>query len=140
MNASVIELYEQLVNAPDERTRARLIAEAISEVDSHYPRLKEVATRHELKETELRLTREIGQIRLEIEQVRADLSKEIEQVRADLSKEIEQVRADLSKEIEQVRAEVKIGLAQVQSNLLKWSFLFWSAQMTALVVLLVKLL
>ncbi len=129
MNASVIELYEQLVNAPDERTRARLIAEAISEVDSHYPRLKEVATRHELKETELRLTREIGQIRLEIEQVRADLSKEIEQV-----------RADLSKEIEQVRAEVKIGLAQVQSNLLKWSFLFWSAQMTALVVLLVKLL
>ncbi|WP_440998045.1 coiled-coil domain-containing protein [Arhodomonas sp. SL1] len=121
---SLIELYEQLSSAPDEKTRARLVAEAFERMEERYPEVRDLATQAGMRETELRLQKEIEQVRadlkVEIEQVRADLSKEIEQVRGDLSKEIEQVRADLSKEIEQVRAELKVDIEQVRSDVLRW--------------------
>ena len=122
---SVIELYEKLASATDDKTRARIIAEAFEALEERYPSLSDIATRTHLSETELRLIKEIedtrGEIKetelrliKEIEQVRADLSKEIEDTRGEiretelrLRKEIEQVRADLSREIEQVRLEVK---------------------------------
>jgi gas vesicle protein len=126
MDASVIELYEQLANAPDERTRARIIAEALQALSERFPHLDHLATRQHLSETELRLVKqieqvrlEIEQVRLEIEQVRADLSKEIEQVRADLSKEIERVRADLSKEIERVRADLTRDIEALRVELVR---------------------
>ncbi len=72
--ASVIELYEKLASAQDDKTRARIIAEAFETLEERYPNLSEMATRTDLRENELRLTKEI-------EQLRADLSKEIEQVR-----------------------------------------------------------
>jgi len=151
MSSSALDLYDRLRTAPDDDARARIIAEAFEALEERYPHLGDMATRTHLSETELRLIKEIEQVRAdlskEIEQVRADLSKEIEQVRADLSKEIEQVRADLSKEIEQVRAdlsldierlrgEVKVGMAQTHASWLKWSFLFWITQFSAIVLLL----
>jgi len=139
MSSSVIDLYDRLRTAPDDETRARIIAEAFETLEERYPHLGDMATRTNLSETELRLIKEIEQVRAdlskdieqvraelketelrlvkEIEQVRADLSKEIEQVRADLSKEIEQVRADLSKEIEQVRADLSKEIEQVRAEL-----------------------
>ena len=151
MSSSVIDLYDKLRTAPDDEARARIIAGAFETLEERYPHLADMATRTHLSETELRLIREIEQVRAdlskeiaqvradlskEIEQVRADLSKEIEQVRADLSKEIEQVRADLSREIEQLRGEFKVELAQNHTTLLKWSFLFWMTQFGAIMLLL----
>ena len=107
---SVIELYEKLSSAPDDKTRARIIAEAFETLEERYPQLSDVATRQNLRETELRLLKEI-------EQVRANLSKEIEQVRADLSREIEQVRADTSREIEHVRGELKETELRLQKEI-----------------------
>ena len=121
---SVVELYEQLASAPDDKTRARLIAEAFERMEERYPEVKELATQSGMRETELRLQKEIveaeGRLRVEIEQLRAEVSKEIEQCRADLSKEIEQCRADLSKEIEQVRADLGKEIEQVRSGILRW--------------------
>ena len=118
---SVIELYEKLSSAPDDKTRARIIAEAFETLEERYPNLSDIATHQHLRETELCLLREIEQVRadlsIEIEQVRADLSKEIEQVRADLSKEIEQVRTDLSIEIEHVRSELKETELRLQKEI-----------------------
>ena len=106
-SASIIDLYDSLLAAEDERARARIIANAFERLEDRYPELKDMVTASGLRETELRLQKEIEQTRLRIEEVRSELIKEIEQVRADLSKEIEQVRADLSKEIEQVRLRVE---------------------------------
>jgi len=158
---SVIDLYERLSTAPDDKTRAKIIAEAFEALEERYPHLGDMATRQDLRETELRLLKEIEQVRanlrveieqvrVEIEQVRADLSKEIEQVRADLSKEVEQVRAELGKEIEKIRAELKVEIAklrvelkndigQAQLTWLKWSFLFWISQLGAILLLLWRL-
>ena len=132
MDASVIELYEQLANAPDERTRARLIAEALQALSERFPHLDHLATCQHLTETELKLLREIEQVRLETEHVRAEL-KESE---LKLSKEIEQVRADLSKEIEQVRSDLRVRIEQAKSETVRWVAGLWLAQ-TALIAWLI---
>jgi len=175
----VIDLYERLSTAEDEKARARIVAEAFEALETRYPHLSETATRTDLSETELRLIKEIEQVRAETEKVRADLKVEIEKVRADLKVEIEQIRTDLSetelrltKEIEQVRAEVeqvradlkaeiekvradlKVEIEQVRVEVekvrgdvrveiarshaawLKWSFLFWLTQFSAVLLLL----
>jgi septal ring factor EnvC (AmiA/AmiB activator) len=145
----VIDLYDKLRLAPDETERARLIAHAFAELEQRYPQLDEIVTTRALSETELRLIKEIEQVRAELKETELKLSKEIEQVRAELketelklSKEIEQVRAELketelklSKEIEQVRAELKVEIARSHASLLKWSFLFWASQLGAILLL-----
>ena len=108
--ASAVELYDQLANAPDERTRARILARAFEALEARYPHIQDLATRTHLSETELKLT------------------KEIERVRADLTKEIAQVRAELPRDIERPRASI-----------LQWSFMFWAIQLAVLLTLLWRL-
>jgi hypothetical protein len=71
-----------------------VIAEAFERLEERYPHLPDLATQGHVRESELRLQRDI-------EQVRADLKGDIEQVRADLKGDIEQVRAVLKADIEQ---------------------------------------
>ena len=120
MNTSVIDLYERLRKAPDDETRARIIAEAFEQLEDRYPEIKDLATAGALRETELRLL------------------KEIEQVRADLSREIEQVRADLSREIEQVRADLSVQMERMRYSLLRWIFTLLATQVLALMVLILR--
>jgi hypothetical protein len=128
---SSVALYEALTTAPDDRARARVIAEAFERLEERYPHLPELATQAHVRESELRLHKEI-------EQVRAELKLDIAQIRA----EIEQVRAALReselrllKEIEQVRGEV----ARTKIDLLKWIVPLMFAQV-ATIAALVKLL
>jgi multidrug resistance efflux pump len=132
---SVVALYEALTTAPDERSRARVIAEAFEGLEDRYPHLPDLATQAHVRETELRLQKEI-------EQIRAELKADIEQVRADLratelrlQKEIEQVRADLTLRIEQLRGDI----ARTKIDLLKWLVPLMFAQVAAIAAL-VKLL
>ncbi|MBN2886596.1 MAG: DUF1640 domain-containing protein [Chromatiaceae bacterium] len=83
---SVVALYEALTTAPDERTRARLIAEAFERLEDRYPHLPDLATQGHVRESELRLQKEIEQVRKEIELVRAELKLDIEQVRGDVAR------------------------------------------------------
>ena len=41
---SVIELYEKLSSAPNERERAKIIAEAFETLEERYPSLNDLAT------------------------------------------------------------------------------------------------
>jgi DNA anti-recombination protein RmuC len=157
MNPSVIELYDKLRSAPNEEVRARVIAEAFEALDERYPHLRHMATRQDLSETELRLVKEIEQVRAELketelrlvkeieevraqtEQVRAELTAKVEEVRADLTTKVEEVRADLTAKVEGVRAELKVDIAHTQAALLKWSFLFWLSQFGAISLLIWRL-
>ncbi|WP_438438394.1 hypothetical protein [Hydrogenophilus thermoluteolus] len=60
---SVIDLYEKLRLAPDETARARIIAEAFEALENRYPHLDYLVTTRHLSETELKLTKEIEQVR-----------------------------------------------------------------------------
>jgi hypothetical protein len=132
---SSVALYEALTSAPDERSRARVIAEAFERLEERYPHLPDLATQGHVRESELSLQKEI-------EQLRAELKADIEQIRADLREtelrlqmQIEQIRADLKLDIEQLRGEV----ARTKVDLLKWIVPLMLAQVAAIAAL-VKLL
>ncbi|QXP84620.1 hypothetical protein ABZN20_09180 [Methylococcus sp. ANG] len=76
-----LRLYEQLTEAGEDKTRAKLIAEAFEHLEDRYPQLKDVATQGQVRETELRLQKEIKEVeatlRLEIEKTRLEI-REVE--------------------------------------------------------------
>jgi hypothetical protein len=110
----VLDLYDRLTSATDDRTRGRIIADAFAELELRYSNLSEVATRTHLSETKLKLIKEIEQVRSELKETELRLQKEIEKVKADLSIQIKRTRA----------------------NILQWSFMFWLTQFAAIVAIL----
>ena len=144
--SSAVELYEALTSAPDDRTRARLIAEAFERLEERYPHLPELATQGhvsdseqrlqtDIKTAELRLQKEIEQVRAELRETELRLKKEIKTVELRLQKEIKTVALTLRKEIEQVRADI----ARSKNDMLKWLVPLMFAQVAAIAAL-VKLL
>jgi hypothetical protein len=110
--SAALRLYEQLTEAKDDKTRARLIAEAFDELEDRFPQLADLATQGHVRESELRLQKEI-------KEVEGRLRKEIEVVR----KEIKEVEGRLLKEIEQVRLETKaleVRLTQAMHRQTMW--------------------
>ncbi len=79
----VIDLYDSLLTAPNDRTRARVIASAFERLEDRYPELLDLATASGVREGELRLHKEI-------EQVRADLEKSILSSKIELQNTIHQ--------------------------------------------------
>jgi chromosome segregation ATPase len=155
-----LHLYEQLTEAPDDRTRAKLIAEAFGQLEEHYPRLQELATAGHVRESELRLQKEIEGVRLEIKEVEGKLQKEIREVEGTLQKEIEGVRLEirevegkLQKEIEGVRLEIKevelrlqreirtveVKIAETRADLIRWVVAVGLLQTTVLTAVLLKI-
>jgi len=129
--SAALELYAQLTEAPDEKTRARLIADAFDALEARFPQIHNLATQNHVSESELRLQKEIveveARLQKEIREVEARLQKEIREVEARLQKEIEQVRAELKLDIEQCRSELTLQIeqnrgeiARVKADLLKW--------------------
>lgn len=138
--AKVIDLYDSLLDAKDDRTRARIIASAFESLEDRYPELKDMATASGMRQTELRLQKEIEQVRLRIEEVRNELTVEIHKVRADLSKEIEQVRLrieevrnELGKDIEQMRLDLTQKIASGNVKMLFWTAGLLFAQLLTVV-------
>ena len=143
---TVVELYEALASAPDDRARARLIAEAFERLEERHPHLPDLVTQQDLRETELRLLTEIeklrGEVKTEIEQLRGEVKTEIEQLRGEVKTEIEQLRGDirdvelrLQKEIAQVRADLTLQIERSRNSLLLWLIPLMFAQVGAIAAL-----
>lgn len=102
-----LRLYEQLTEAGEDKTRARLIAEAFEQLEERYPNLKEIATEGHVRESELRLQKEIkeveGRLQKEIREVEGRLQQEIKV----LDIKIRELDGRMQKEIEKVRLEIK---------------------------------
>ena len=97
--SAALKLYEQLTEAPDDKTRARLIAEAFDALESRYPQLADVATQGDVRESELRLQKEIKEVQKEIKEVEGRLRVEIREVEGRLAKEMKQVEVNLMRAI-----------------------------------------
>jgi len=113
-----LTLYEEITEAPDEMARFRVIVHAIDTLERRTPRADAIASPANVRESELRLQKEIEQVRADlkrdIEQLRADHATEFERVRSELKsteltlqKEITQCRGDYETKIEEVRREIK---------------------------------
>jgi copper chaperone CopZ len=127
-----LHLYQQLRDAPDDDSRAKAIAEAFEQFEERYPNLKEIATQSQLRETELRLLKEIKEVEAKIKEVdgkvkevelslqaqikevdgrvkavELSLQKQIREVELSLQKEIKEVELRLLKEIKEVEGKIK---------------------------------
>lgn len=91
-----LRLYEQLTEAGEDKTRAKIIAGAFEQLEDRYPHLKEVATDGHVRESELRLIRELHELD-------GKLQKEIEGVQL----EIREAEGKLQKEIKEVDMRIK---------------------------------
>ncbi len=113
--SAALRLYEQLSEATDDKTRARLIAEAFDALEDRFPQISDLATQGHLREGELRLQKEIkeveGRLQKEIKEVEGRLQQEIKA----LDLKIAEVEGRLRKDLEQIRLETK----QVEVNLLR---------------------
>lgn len=92
--SAALRLYEQLTEAKDDKTRARLIAEAFDELETRFPQLADLATQGHVRESELRLQKEIEVVRKEIKELEGRLRREITEAEGRLCKEIEQIRLE----------------------------------------------
>lgn len=122
-----LRLYEQLSEAPDDKTRARLIAEAFERLEDRYPQLGDVATHSQLRETELRLQKEI-------KEVEARLTKDLREVEVRLEKEMKELEVRLQKEIH----SVEIKIAETKADLIRWVVAVGILQTTLLTGVLLK--
>jgi chromosome segregation ATPase len=116
---SVIDVYEQLLSAPDDKTRARVIATAFERLEDRYPELKDLATATGVRETELRLLKEIEKIRQETQQIR----QETQQIRADMHKFEQQIRADMHQtelRLQKEIAEVHLKIEMTSKKQVQW--------------------
>lgn len=104
-----LHLYQQLRDAPDDASRAKIIADAFEQLEDRYPHLKDMATQGHLRETELRLQKEI-------KEVEGHLQKEIKEVEGKLQKEIKEVEIRLQKEIR----TVDLKIAETKAELIRW--------------------
>jgi len=91
----------------NEEEKSELIAEFIKGINEEYPELKYHATKSDVKETELKLTKEIENTRKEIKELDLKLTKEIKEIESGLTKEIKELDLKLTKEIESTRKEIK---------------------------------
>ena len=143
-----ISIYEALTDdSLNEKEKAKIIAEAIDSISKEFPNLKHVSTKEDLKESELKLIKEIEETKKEIKEVELKLSKEIEETKKEikelelkLSKEIKELELKLSKEIENTKLELTKEIESSKVTMLKWSFVFWTTQMIALATILYKIL
>ncbi len=104
-----LKLYEQLSEAQDDKSRARVIAAAFEPLEDRYPPLTDVATQGQLRETELRLQKEIEQVRREIRQLRL----EVKGVENGLRTEIKATEVKLAEsKAELIRWMVAVGVLQ----------------------------
>jgi len=94
-------------NTLSEEEKSKLIAEFIDNLQKEYPELKYHATKSDVKETELKLTKEIEEVRKEIKELDLKFTKEIE---------------------------------NAKFTMIKWSFLFWISQFSAILFLIYKIL
>jgi len=139
------DIIQAIISNPtlNEEEKSLLVEEFVNEIKKEYPELKYHATKTDVSELELKLIKEIEEVRKEIKDLDLKLTKEIEEVRKEikdldlkLTKEIEEVRKEikeldlkLTKEIEEVRKEIKEldlkltkEIKSVESNLIKWMF------------------
>jgi len=133
-NNTMFETNKGLINAIltndkiTEEEKSELIARMLDEFKSEYPELKYHATKQDISETELRLTKEIENTRKEIKELDIKLTKEIENTR----KEIKELDVKLTKEIKELDVKLTKEIEEAKVAMIKWSFIFWVSQMSAL--------
>ncbi len=153
-----LRIYEAF---KDDEVKAKILAEFIDMVEQAINN-NQLATRQDLSLTELKLIKEIEQIRGEnkdaelkltreiketelnltnqIKELELKLTKEIEQTRGELAKEIEQLRGEFTKEIEQVKKDLTLEIYHSKISTIRWVVTLFIAQTITIIGVIAGLL
>jgi len=133
-----LQLYQQLRDAPDEDARAKIIATAFEQLEDRYPNLKNVATHSDVRESELRLQKEIveaeGRLRAEIKELEGRLQAEMKELEGRLQTEMKDLEIRLMTEMKELESrlqkqikevdyrihQVELKVAETKSELVRW--------------------
>jgi hypothetical protein len=110
--SAALRLYEQLTEATDDKTRARLIAEAFDALEARFPQISELATQGHVRESELRLQKEIKEVEGRLQQDIKALDLKIAEVEGRLRKELEQIRLETK--------QVEVNLLRAMNAQTRW--------------------
>jgi len=104
-NPSKVDIIQAILTNQSltDQEKTLLIDEFINEIKREYPDLKNHATKSDLTDLQLELTKEIEITRREIRELDVKLTKEI----SDTRKEIKELDVKLTKEISDTRKEIK---------------------------------
>jgi SMC interacting uncharacterized protein involved in chromosome segregation len=124
-NMSVNPTREHIIKAIlsneklSEDEKSELISDFMEEFKTTYPQLQYHATKDDVKESELKLTKEIREVELKLTKEIEEVRNEIKEVELKLTREIEEVRKEikevdirLTKEIGEVKAEIAKSKAE----------------------------
>ncbi len=93
--SAALQLYTQLTEASDDKTRARLIADAFDALEARFPQIMDLATQGHVRESELRLQKEIKEVEARLQERIARVELQIKQVEV----QIKQVEVNLHQAI-----------------------------------------
>jgi hypothetical protein len=110
--SAALRLYEQLTEATDDKTRARLIAEAFDALEARFPQIGDLATQGHVRESELRLQKEIKEVEGRLQQEIKALDLKITEVEGRLRKELEQIRLETK--------QIEVNLLQTMNAQTRW--------------------
>ena len=110
--SAALDLYAKLTETTDEKERAHLIASAFDALEARFPQINELATQGHVRESELRLQKEIKGVELQITEVEARLQKEIKEVEARLQERIKGVELQIK--------QVEVNLHQAMAAQTRW--------------------
>ena len=109
-----------------EEEKSELISELMEEFKSTYPDLQYHATKSDVRDSELRLTKEIETIRQETKELDVKLTREIKELDVKLTKEIEAVRGEikeldvkLTREIKELDVKLTKEIGEVKTEIAK---------------------
>ena len=110
--SAALELYAQLTEAPDERTRARLIADAFDALETRFPHIGDLATQGHVRESELRLQKEIKEVEARLQEQIKGVELQIREVDARLQEQIKGVELQIK--------QVEVNLHQAMAAQTRW--------------------
>ncbi len=108
-NRSKVDIIQAILTNQSltDNEKTLLIDEFINEIKREYPDLKYHATKADVTDTQLQLTKEIKELDLKITKEISDTKKEIKDLDVKLTKEIKDLDVKLTKEISETRKEIK---------------------------------
>ena len=116
-----ISVYKALTNKElTDEEKAEVIAEAIESISKEFPNLKNVATKRDLSETELRLLKEIKELDAKLSKEIKELDNKIENTKFDLMKQIKELDIKSSKEREDIRLSLTKEIEKSKVETIKW--------------------
>ena len=121
-NLSKVDIIQAILTNQSltDNEKKLLVDEFIDEIKKEYPALKYHATKSDVTELELSLTKEIEIIRKEIKELDVKLSKDIKELDVRLTKEIKELELSLTKEIKELDVRLTKEMATNKTDTIKW--------------------